>query len=128
MSKADFNRQVAYVKEGRRSRHHGNVGLKKLRKATRQGTATLATIIVPFADAMPHKTHKLTTGEKIVEKVLPTGTKWKDILLDVKVVGEKVGLKSISLSKLSAIKKQTLANTLQKDEGTNLPGALIARN
>jgi hypothetical protein len=54
---------------------------------------------------MPHKTRTLTTGEKVVEKILPIGTKWKDILLDVNAVGEKVGLEPISLSKLIAIKK-----------------------
>jgi hypothetical protein len=63
-----------------------------------------------------------------VEKVLPTSTKWKDILLDVNAVGEKASLEPISLSKLSTIKKQTLANILQKAEIINLPGVLIARS
>jgi len=117
VSKAEFYRQAAYAKEGRRSRHHGNVGLKKPREATRQATATLATIIVPLADAMPHKTRTLPTGEKVVEKVLPTGTKWKDILLDVNAVGEKVGLKPISLSKLSAIKKAKFSEYITKRRG-----------
>ena len=79
--------------------------LKKLREATRQATATLATIIVPVADAMPYKICTLATGEKVVEKVLPTCTKCKDMLLDVNAVDEKAGLEPISLSKLSAIKK-----------------------
>jgi hypothetical protein len=117
VSKADFYRQAAYAKEGRRSRHHGNVGLKKPREATRQATATLATIIVPLADAMPHKTRTLTTGEKVVEKVLPTGTKWKDILLDVNAVGEKIGLEPISSSKLSAIKKANFSEYITKRRG-----------
>jgi hypothetical protein len=117
VSKADFYRQVAYAKEGRWYNHHGNVGLKKLREATRQATAILATIIVPLADAMPHKTHTVTTGEKVVEKVLPIGTKWKDILLDVNAVGEKAGLEPISLSKLSAIKKANFSEYITKRRG-----------
>src|SRR5450631_355085 len=117
VSKAEFYRQAAYAKEGRRSRHHGNTGLKKPREATRQATATLATIIVPLADAMSHKTRTLTTGEKVVEKVLPTGTKWKDILLDVNAVGEKVGLEPISLSKLNAIKKANFSEYITKRRG-----------
>jgi hypothetical protein len=117
VSKADFYRQASYAKEGRRSRHHGNVGLKKPRESTRQATATLATIIEPLADAMPHKTRTLSTGEKVVEKVLPTGTKWKDILLDVNAVGEKVGLQPISLSKLSAIKKTNFSEYITKRRG-----------
>jgi phage terminase small subunit len=51
------------------------VGFKKPREATRQATTTLATIIVPLANAMPHKTQTLISDEKIVEKVIPTGTK-----------------------------------------------------
>ena len=117
VSKADFYRQGSYAKEGRRSRHHGNIGLKKPRESTRQATATLATIIAPLADAMPHKTRTLATGEKVVEKVLPTGTKWKDILLDVNAVGEKVGLEPISLSKLSAIKKAKFSEYITKRRG-----------
>ena len=117
VSKAEFYRQASYAKEGRRSRMHGNVGLKKPREATRQAAATLATIIVPLADATPHKTRTLPTGEKVVEKVLPTGTKWKDILLDVNDVGEKVGLQPISLSKLSAIKKANFSEYITKRRG-----------
>jgi hypothetical protein len=98
------------------------VGLKKPRESTRQATTTLATIIAPLADAMPHKTRTLSTGEKVVEKVLPTGTKWKDILLDVNAVGEKVGLQPISLSHLSqssnqAIKKAKFSEYITKRRG-----------
>jgi hypothetical protein len=114
VSKADFYRQATYAKEGCRSRHHGNMGLKKPREATRQATATLATIIVPLVDTMPHKTSTLTTGEKVVEKVLPTGTKWKDILLDVNAIGENVGLEPISLSKLSVINKAKFSKYITK--------------
>jgi len=117
VSKAEFYRQATYAKEGRRSRHHGNVGLKKPRESTRQATATLATIIAPLVDAMPHKTQTLTTGEKILEKVLLTCTKWKEILLDVNAVGEKVGLQPISLSKLSAIKKTNFSEYITKRRG-----------
>jgi hypothetical protein len=56
VSKADIYRQVTYAKEGCRSRHHGNVGLKKPRESIRQTSTTLATIIAPMPDAMPHKT------------------------------------------------------------------------
>ena len=105
VSKAKFNRQAAFAKEVCRSRHHGNMDLKQLMEATRQATATLTTIIVPLADAMPHKICTLATSEKVVEKVIPIGTKWKDILLDVNAVDEMASLELISLSKLSAIKK-----------------------
>jgi hypothetical protein len=73
--KPDFYTKDTYAKQGCRSRHHGNVGLKKPKESTRQAMTTLATIIAPLADVMPHKIQTLTTGEKVVEKVLPIGTK-----------------------------------------------------
>jgi hypothetical protein len=30
-------------------------------------------------DLMPHKFRTLPTGERVVEHVLPAGTKWKDL-------------------------------------------------
>jgi hypothetical protein len=117
VSKTNFYRQPAYANESRRSRYHGNVGLKKPREATRQTTATLATIIVPFVDAMLHKTRTFTTGEKVVKKVFSTSIKWKDTLLDINEVGEKDGLEPISLSKLSAIKKTTFSEYILKIRG-----------
>jgi hypothetical protein len=54
VSKTEFYRQATYAKEGCRSCHHGNVGLKKPRETTRQAKVTMTTIIVPFANAMPH--------------------------------------------------------------------------
>ena len=32
------------------------------------------------ADFMPHKTCNLRTSEKVLQKILPSGTKWKQIL------------------------------------------------
>jgi hypothetical protein len=61
---------------------------------------------MPLADAMPHKTRTLPSGENVVQMVLPTGTKWKNILVNVDEVGEKVRCGLISLSKLSVIKNQ----------------------
>jgi hypothetical protein len=99
--KGRFYRFRNYSLQGRRSRFHDNSGTKKPREATLQAAATLSTIIMPLAEAMPHKTRTLPSGEKIVQMVLPTGTKWKNILVDVNEVGEKVGCGPISLSKLS---------------------------
>ena len=94
------------------------MGFKKPREAIRQTTATLATIIVPLADAMPHKTRTLSTGENVVKKVLPIGT--KDILLDVNVVGEKASLEPILLSKLSAIMKTNFSEYMTKRQSDKI--------
>ena len=117
VSKADFYRFRKYSSLGRRSRFHGNFGAKKPREATLQAAATLSTIIVPLADAMPHKTRTLSSGEKVVQMVLPTGTKWKNILTDINEVGKKAGCGPISLSKLSVIKNQQFAEYILKRPG-----------
>ena len=117
ISKADFYRFRNYSSLGRRSSFHGNYGTKKPREATRQAAATLSTLIVPLADAMPHKTRTLPSGEKVVQMVLPAGTKWKTILVDVNDVGEKAGCGPISLSKLSVIKNQQFAEYVTKRPG-----------
>jgi hypothetical protein len=66
VSKADFYRFRKYLSLGRRSRFHGISGTKKSRKTTLQASATLSTIIMPLADAMPHKTRTLSSREKVV--------------------------------------------------------------
>ena len=66
---------------------------------------------------MPHKTCTFTTGEKVVEKVLPTRTKWKKILLDVNAVGKKASLELILLWKLSAIKNAFFREYIIKKQG-----------
>jgi hypothetical protein len=117
VSKSDFYRFQKYSSLGRRSRFHGNSGTKKPREATLQASATLSTIIVPLADAMPHKTRTLSSGEKVVQMVLPTGTKWKNILTDINEVGRIAGCEPISLSKLSVIKNQQFAEYILKRPG-----------
>lgn len=98
VSEAEFYRSMANAKVGHWSHNHGNLGFKKLREATRQADDTLATIIVPLANVMPHKTCTLPTWEKVVEKILPMGTKWEAFLLDANMVGENASLEPILLS------------------------------
>ena len=77
---------------------------------------------MPLVDAMPHKTWTLPSGEKFVQMVLLTGTKWKNIFMDVNEIGENAGCGPISLSKLSVIKNQQFAEYI-----TNIPGDKFAR-
>ena len=117
VSKADFYRFRKYYLLGRRSRFHGNSGTKKPREATLQASATLSIIIISLADAMPHKTRTLLSREKVVQMVLPTGTKWKNILKDINEVGRKAGCGPVSLSKLNVIKNQQFAEYILKRPG-----------
>ena len=66
---------------------------------------------------MPHKTRTLPLGEKVVQMVLSTGTKWKNILTDINEVGCKAECGPISLSKLSVIKNQQFAEYILKRPG-----------
>jgi hypothetical protein len=70
-----------------------------------------------LADAMSHKTRTLPSGKNVVEMVLLTGTKWKNILMDVNEVGENAGYGPISLSKLSVIKNHQFAEYITKRHG-----------
>ena len=79
VSKTEFYRQRSNAGLGVRSSHHGNRGSRKRRAGTRQALASLACIIDATADSMPHRFRTLATGERVVERVLPAGTKWKDI-------------------------------------------------
>ena len=71
VSKAECYKQITYAKEGRRSRYHGNMGLKKPRETTRQSTTILATIIVPLANVMPHKTYTLASVKRLWRRFFP---------------------------------------------------------
>jgi hypothetical protein len=114
VSKANFYRFRNYSLQGWRSRFHGNSDTKKPKETTLKAAVTLSTIIRPLADAMPYKTRTLPSGEKVVQMVLPTWTKWKNILMDVNEVGEKTGCGPISLSKLNVIKNQQFAEYITK--------------
>lgn len=79
VSKTEFYRERANARLAVRSTHHGNKGMKKRRASTRQALASLACIIDACADMMPHRFQTLASGKRVVERVLPAGTKWKDI-------------------------------------------------
>ena len=72
---------------------------------------------MPLADVMPHKMRTLSTWEKVVQMMLPTGTKWKNILTDINEVGRMAGCGSISLSKLNVIKNQQFVEYILKRHG-----------
>lgn len=61
-------------------------------KATLQDVATLSTTIVPLANAMLHKTKTMRLGEKVLQMVLPTGTKIRNVLMDFNEVAKKQDL------------------------------------
>jgi hypothetical protein len=90
VSKTDFYRYRAYAASGRRAQQHGLLGTQKTSTSTAQALQTMSVILTTTADSMPHRTRTITTGvskgEKVVQKILPSGTKWKNILEEVNKV------------------------------------------
>ena len=90
VSKTDFYRYRAYAASGRRAQYHGLSGRRKTSSSTAQAVQTMSMILTNTAESMPHKTRTKTAGsskgEKVVQRILPTGTKWKNILDDINKV------------------------------------------
>jgi len=86
VSKTTFYRNRSEFKNGMRPRDHGNLNMKRNRTSTQQATATLSTLLEDKADMMPHKARTLPNGTRVVEMVLPRGTKWKKFLVTINEV------------------------------------------
>jgi hypothetical protein len=83
VSKTDFYRYKQYAASGRRAQYHGGKGRTKSSGSKLQAVQTMKMLLESKADPMPHKTCNLKTGEKVVQKILLAGTKWKQILKTV---------------------------------------------
>ena len=86
ISKTTFYRNRSEFKCGMRPRDHGNLNMKRNRTSTQQATATLSTLLEDKADMMPHKARTLPNGTRVVEMVLPRGTKWNKFLVTINEV------------------------------------------
>jgi hypothetical protein len=92
VSKTDFYRYKQYAASGRRAQFHAGKGRTKARVSKQQAVQTMKMLLETKADPMPHRTCNLKTGEKVVQKILPSGTKWKQIL---ETVNEVISLTSL---------------------------------
>lgn len=118
VSKTTFYRYAEQSNSGIRAGNHGNLGSKKPRQLTLQATATLKCILEKTADHMP-KFRTLVSGEKVVSMSLTSSWKWKDSLPQVNDVNMNYGLKGISLSNLSKIRKVSFLQYDAKKPGDN---------
>ena len=96
VSESTFYRYAKYASENMVAQLHGNSGLRKPRAHTVQATATLKCILEKSADHMPHRSRVLSSGEKVVNKVLPATWKWKDTIPELNKVNTSFGLKEVS--------------------------------
>ena len=86
ISKTTFYRNRSEFKCGMRPRDHGNLNMKRNCISTLQATTTLLTLLEDKVDMMPHKARTLPNGTRVVEMVLPWGTKWKKFLVTINKV------------------------------------------
>ena len=119
ISRAQFNRNKAESLMGIRSRDHGNTGTTKPRANTVQARATLGVLVEGRADAMPHMTRTLPTGEKIGTEMLPVGTTWCNLLQEVNNLDGDLGYTPISTSTFSRLHRQHYKQYVIKSPGDN---------
>jgi hypothetical protein len=100
VSKTDFYRYKQYVASDRRAQYHRRKGRTKSSGSKLQAVQTMKMLLESKADPMPHRTCNLKTGEKVVQKILPAGTKWKQIL---KIVNDVIHLTSFVVMILPVI-------------------------
>ena len=80
ISERTFRRHRAMYLVGQTATPHGNKGMTKAREATEQAIATLETLVEGIADQPPHLSRTLKSGDKVLQRILPTGTHWKGFL------------------------------------------------
>ena len=114
-----FFQYAKHASENMVAQMHGNMGLRKPRPHTVQATATLRCIVDKSADHMPHRSRVLTCGKKVVTKVLPATWKWKDTIPHMNEVNKSFGLKDVSLSNLSKIRRRSFEEYDAKKRGDN---------
>ena len=68
-----------------------------------QAIARVQRILDKSVDHMPHRSHILAFGEKVVTKVLPATWKWKETILELNQVNISFRLKEVSLGNVSKI-------------------------
>ena len=119
VSETSFYRFQGYVASGVQARPHGNAGLHKSRKQTLQATAILKSLFEKSADHMPHRSHTMPSGEKVVAMVMPASFTWKQTIPEINRTNACFGLKEVSPSNVSNIKKSNFPQYSAKKPGDN---------
>ena len=119
VSESTFYRYAKYASQNMVAQLHGNSGLQKPRAHTVQATAILRCILEKSADHMPHRLHVLSSGEKVVTKVLPATWKRKDTVPELNEVNTSFGLKKVSESNVNKIRRRSFEEYEAKKPGDN---------
>ena len=87
------------------AREHGNMGLAKTRKHTKQATTTLKCILKREADHMLHCTRNTKFGEKVVSMILPSTFQLKDQIPKINEANATFGLREVSSSNITKMRR-----------------------
>ena len=98
---------------------HGNSRLHKPRMHIIQTIATLKCILEISMDHMPHRSHVLSSGDKVVIEVLLAIWKWKDTIPELNNVNASFGLKEVSKSNVKKIRRRNFEKYDAKKLGDN---------
>lgn len=85
VSDRTFRRYEKQARDGERGRPHGNTGKSKPRASTEHATFILESMIENIADRMPYPC-TVPSGERVPQKILPTGIRWNQFLPQVNKV------------------------------------------
>ena len=104
---------------GKRAEHHRNLGTKKPWTHTLQATATLRTVLESTVDHMPHKSRTKEDGEKVVAMSLPSSFHWNSTFSEINAANLQLGLKEVSRTGLSQIRRESFSEFSTKKQGDN---------
>ena len=119
LHRSSYYRYKADALVGKRAKQYGNQGTKKPRTHTLQGTAILRTLLESSANHMPHKSRTKEDGEKVVAMSLPSSFHWNSTLSEINDGNLQLGLKEVSASGLSRIRRELFLEYSTKKRGDN---------
>ena len=117
--RSSFYRYKADALIEKRAEQHGKLGTKKPRTHTLQATATLRTVLESTANHMPHKSRTKEDGDKVVAMSLPSSFHWNSTLSEINTANLQLGLKEVSRTDLSRIRRESFLEFSTKKRGDN---------
>ena len=117
--RSSFYRYKGDALIGKRAEQHGNLGTKKPRTHTLEATTTLWTVLESTTDHMPHKSWTKEGGEKVIAMFLPSSFHWSSTLLEINAANLQLGLKEVSWTGLSRIRRESFSEFSSKKQGDN---------
>ena len=116
---ATFYRYQKQARANVKATEHGNTGLAKTRKHTKQATTMLKCILKREADHMPHCTCTTKSREKVMSMILPTIFQWKDQIPKINEANVAFDLRDVSSLSMSKMKRSRFLEYDVKRPGDN---------